>query len=151
MASILQTDLLDLVNQWEERVAFNEGYRKQKISAASGAGRDAFSSGLSRSQGQDAYFQSRQQMNSEASEFLAGDSAADGVEGVDIEPIDEITDGEESLGMESCVSGETVDVSDSDWYQARDINSAMDAGNFEHLDAAGVFDDDVYSLLDRHG
>lgn len=59
MASILQTDLLDLVNQWEERVAFNEGFRKQKISAASGAGRDAFISGLSRSQGQDAYFQSR--------------------------------------------------------------------------------------------
>jgi len=31
MASILQTDLLELVNQWEERVAFNEGYRKQKF------------------------------------------------------------------------------------------------------------------------
>lgn len=108
MASILQTDLLDLVNQWEERVAFNEGFRKQKISAASGAGRDAFSSGLSRSQGQDAYFQSRQQMNSEAAEFLAGDSAAEGVEDVDIEPIGEITDGEEMLGMESAVSGESI-------------------------------------------
>lgn len=69
-----------------------------------------FISGLSRSQGQDAYFQSRQQMNSEAAEFLAGDSAAEGVEDVDIEPIGEITDGEETLGMESCVSGETEDV-----------------------------------------
>lgn len=135
MASILQTDLLDLVNQWEERVAFNEGFRKQKISAASGAGRDAFSSGLSRSQGQDAYFQSRQQMNSEAAEFLAGDSAAEGVDveqfsrdyddavemeidrymgpAVDLEN-DSVLDGEETLGMESCVSGETEGV--GDWY-----------------------------------
>lgn len=151
MASILQTDLLDLVNQWEERVAFNEGYRKQKISVASGAGRDAFSSGLSRSQGQDAYFQSRQQMNSEASEFLAGDSAAEGVEDVDIEPIGDITDGEETLGMESCVSDESLDIPDSVWYQARDMDRAIDAGNFEHLDAGGCFDDDSYSLLDRHG
>lgn len=110
MASILQTDLLDLVNQWEERVAFNEGYRKQKISEATGAGRDAFRLGLDRAQGQDNYFQSRQQMNSEAAEFLAGDSAAEGVEDVDIEPVGEIIDGEETLGMESVVADE------GDWY-----------------------------------
>lgn len=127
MASILQTDLLELVNQWEERVAFNEGYRKQKISDASGAGRDAFSSGLSRSQGQEAYFQSRQQMHSEAAEFLAGDSAAEGVEDVDIEPIGDITDGEETLGMESIVADETED--GGSWY-----DEAM-ADHFEAVEA----------------
>lgn len=135
MASILQTDLLDLVNQWEERVAFNEGFRKQKISAASGAGRDAFSSGLSRSQGQDVYFQSQQQLKTEATEFLAGDSAADGLladqyewaaargfEGGDEFELeawynsnDSVLDGEETLGMESVVASESLDES-GDWY-----------------------------------
>lgn len=46
MASILNTDLGDLYNQWGERVAFNEGYQRQKIAEARKAGSDAFSLGI---------------------------------------------------------------------------------------------------------
>lgn len=126
MASILQTDVLELYNSWGERVAFNEGFQAQKIADAKQAGRDAFSLGIDRSQGRDLYFEAKDERFSEAKEFLAGESAAQisdseisDVEPESIEPdqIGDVTDGEETLGMESVVANETEDLDDGrSWY-----------------------------------
>lgn len=128
MASILNTDLGELYDQWNQRVAFNEGYQAQKITEARDAGRDAFHLGVDRAQARDNYFESRDQRVSEAQEFLQPSDVS--LEVVDIEPIDEITDGEETLGMESVVANETDDLPDDDYD--------------ERLAAAGCYDlDDI--------
>lgn len=130
MASILQTDVLELYNSWGERVAFNEGFQAQKIADAKQAGRDAFSLGIDRSQGQGLYFDAKDQRFSEAKEFLAGESVAQisdseisDVEPESIEPdqIGEVTDGEETLGMESVVANETEALSDDQLLEAWSI------------------------------
>lgn len=122
MSSILKTDVFELYNSWGERVAFNEGFQAQKIAEAKQGGRDAFSLGIDRSQGQGLYFEAKDQRFSEAKEFLAGEPAAQisdesisDVEPESIEPdqIGEVTDGEETLGMESVVANETEDISDN--------------------------------------
>lgn len=113
--SILNTDLSELYDQWGERVAFNEGYKKQKLMEATQAGRDAFHLGIDRSQGREFYFDAKDQRFSEAREFLSGEINAVGnsdisdvePEVVAIEPVGDITDGEETLGMESVVANET--------------------------------------------
>lgn len=121
MSSILQTDVLELYNTWGERVAFNEGYKAQSIAVAKQAGRDAFDLGLDKDQGKDLYFASRAQLAAEAQHFLDGDSASDfdaflsttpNGKKIVVEPdqIGDITEGEETLGMESCVAGETEDL-----------------------------------------
>lgn len=69
MASFLNTDLGDLYSQWGERVAFNEGYQRQKIAEARTAGQDAFSLGLDRVSGRDAYIEAKNSRFSEAAEF----------------------------------------------------------------------------------
>lgn len=127
MASILQTDVLELYNTWGERVAFNEGFQAQKIAEAKQGGRDAFSLGIDRSQGQGLYFEAKDQRFSEAKEFLAGepvaqisDESISDVESESIEPdqIGDVTDGEETLGMESVVANETEDrqITDEDMW-----------------------------------
>lgn len=131
MASILQTDVLELYNSWGERVAFNEGFQAQKIVDAKQAGRDAFSLGIDRSQGQGLYFEAKDQRFSEAKEFLAGEPAAQisdasisDVEPESIEPdqIGDITDGEETLGMESVVANETEW---APWLADRELDARM--------------------------
>lgn len=118
MASILNADLSDLYDQWNQRVAFNEGYRAQQISEARQAGRDAFSLGVDRQQGREMYFDGRDQRMAEAREFLAAEPAAqiEAVEPDVVEPdqISDVMDGEETLGMESCVANETEDC--RTWY-----------------------------------
>lgn len=119
MASILNTDLGDLYSQWGERVAFNEGFQAQKIAEAKNAGRDAFHLGVDRVQGRDMYFDAKEQRFSEAREFLAGEPAAQisdenisdvEPESIELDQIGDVTDGEETLGMESVVADET------DWH-----------------------------------
>ena len=122
MVSILEIDVLTLFNQWEERVAFNEGYRKQKIVEAGQAGRDAFHVGIDRAQGQQNYFEAKDQRFSEAQEFLSSDASAIESDAVEIETIEEITDGEETLGMESVVANETED--SGSWYAEALIDHA---------------------------
>ncbi len=79
--------------QWGERVAFNEGYQAQKISQANSAGRNAFSDGLDRDEARSSYLESK-----DAQAFTES-------ENVDIEAVGEVMDGEDTLGMESCVAG----------------------------------------------
>ena len=156
MASILNTDISDLVTQWGDRVNFNEGYAQQRVAEARQAGRDAYSLGLDKSVARDSYFESRDQRFVEAKEFLAGDSAAQVADSEisDVEPdsIGEVMDGEDTLGMESVVANETEDLVSGggdfhgseatyiDQWVADDMNEAMDNGTFEHLDAGGAFD-----------
>jgi len=52
------TNLTSLYTQWGDRVAFNEGYARQRIKEARSAGAEAFSAGLNR--------------NSARTDFLAG-------------------------------------------------------------------------------
>lgn len=119
MSSILKTDVFELYNSWGERIAFNEGFQAQKIADAKQAGRDAFSLGIDRVQGRELYFDAKDQRFSEAKEFLAGEPAAqiaDDVEteSIELDQIGDVTDGEETLGMESCVANET------EWFQGAD-------------------------------
>lgn len=112
-----------------QRVAFNEGYQKQKILEANEAGREAFSLGLDRSEARSVYLDKRAQLASEAKDFLLDESAAqnneaDFIEGesetIETDPVGAVTDGEETLGMESVVANETEDLSggfDMDEYQ----------------------------------
>lgn len=143
----------DTYAQWGERVAFNEGYQAQKLGEAKQAGRDAFSLGVDRKVARDAYFDSKDERFSEAAEFIQSDF-------VDIEPIGEVLDGEETLGMESIVANESeymddeslfnypdlgpyetsLHVSQEDYFTAHSMNNAMDDGSFEHWDAGGFFD-----------
>ena len=124
MASILNTGISELVNHWGERVAFNEGYQKQKIAEATQAGRDAFQLGLDRGQGRDLYFEMQANKREDVQAFLSSDSAAGGVD-VDYSSVvdqfgneDEINDAAfqeeveaiETLGMESVVADESLDV-----------------------------------------
>lgn len=112
MASILNTDLGDLYSQWGERVAFNEGYQKQKISSAREAGANAFNDGLDSSVARDNYFASQKQKSADAQEFLNSENVSS--ENVEVEDVGEVMDGEETLGMESVVSGETEDLISDD-------------------------------------
>lgn len=131
MASILNTDISELYNVWGERVAFNEGFQAQKIAEAKSAGRDAFHLGIDRVQGCDMYLATKDQRFSEAREFLSGENATEEIsdsrtdetifdvepEPVDVDPVGEVTDGEETLGMESVVANETEDLDDDrSWY-----------------------------------
>lgn len=131
MASILNTDLGDLYDQWNQRVAFNEGYRAQAIAESKQAGRDAFSLGLDRVQGRNIYNETKDQRFQEAREFFAPEPAAQVEDASDLSPevvepddIGEVTDGEETLGMETCVANETEDVK-TGWETIRDED-----GNF---------------------
>lgn len=117
MASVLNTDLFDLYDQWNQRVAFNEGYRAQAIAEANQAGRDAFHLGLERVQGRQLYNEVKNQRHQEAREFFAAEPAAQIEDASSIEPeaikpdeIGAVTDGEETLGTESCVANETEDL-----------------------------------------
>lgn len=164
MSSILQTDVFELYNSWGERVAFNEGFQAQKIADAKQAGRDAFSLGIDRSQGQGLYFEAKDQRFSEAKDFLAGESVAQisddsDAESESIEPdqIGDVTDGEETLGMESCVANETeylhatgndnyhgfqhVSVDCDEIYRSQCLSVANETDDYDPmLDAAGVYD-----------
>lgn len=141
MSSILKTDVFELYNSWGERVAFNEGFQAQKIAEAKQGGRDAFSLGIDRSQGQGLYFEAKDQRFSEAKEFLAGEPAAQisdesisDVEPESIEPdqIGDVTDGEETLGMESVVANE------SEWFEGEGMSESdrynMDFEEAEYMD-----------------
>lgn len=112
MSSVLNTNLFDLYDQWGQRVAFNEGYRQQQVVEAKQAGRDAFHLGIDRTSARSAYFENRDQRFDEARQFIESENVqieSAEVEPVDIEPISEVTDGEETLGMESVVANETED------------------------------------------
>lgn len=106
MSSILNTDISDLVSQWGERVAFNEGYQKQKIAEATQAGRDAFSSGLDLDQGRDLYFEMQAHERDDVQAFLSSDSAAED----SAELFQEDFESMETFGMESVVCNDTFDV-----------------------------------------
>lgn len=141
MASILNTDIGDLYNQWGERVAFNEGYQAQKINEAKQAGRESFHLGLDSSQGKDIYFEKKDQRFAEAKEFLSGESVAqnnesDFIEGeseiIETDFVGDVTDGEETLGMESVVANETEDLSDHGITdEALQMNLNYDLNGFE--------------------
>lgn len=117
MSSILNTDLGDLFDQWGQRVAFNEGYQKQKIDEANQAGREAYHLGIDRIQGREIYFETK----------------------------DQKFDGEETLGMESVVANETEDAFnvytdgglftqdeiDSVWDEAAQMDLNFDANGYE--------------------
>lgn len=168
MASILNTDISELYNTWGERVAFNEGFQAQKIAEAKAAGREAFHLGVDSAQGKDIYFAAKDQRFAEAREFLSSepqqinDSRTDDIsdvepEPVDIDPVGDVTDGEETLGMESVVANETELLDDGvswyeevmqdhfeteqlkyDWDIAHDMNDAVDSGMFGFFDGQFV-------------
>lgn len=125
MASILNTDLGELYDHWGQRVAFNEGYERQKITEARQAGAAAFHNGVDRKEARELYFDARDQRVAEAKEFLHSEPIAiedAGVQYDDIQTITEVTDGEVTLGMESCVAAETEDFDDvllSDCHEAQ--------------------------------
>lgn len=116
MSSILNTDISDLVSQWGERVAFNEGYQKQKIAEATQAGRDAFSLGLDRGQARDLYFEMQAHEREDVQAFLSSDSAAED----SMELFQEEDESMETLGMESVVCNESLDV--DDWADVSGLN-----------------------------
>lgn len=139
MASVLNTDLFDLYDQWNQRVAFNDGYRAQSIADANQAGRDAFHLGLDRVQGRSFYNDVQDQRHQEAREFFAAEPAAQIEDASSVEPdeIGEVTDGEETLGAESCVANETEDIAEYD----------VD----EYAIAASHLSDSAFSNYAEHG
>src|SRR3989338_5670328 len=124
MASMLNTDLLKLYPQWGERIAFNEGYQAQKLSIARSAGSDAFKLGLDRNYARSAFFESR--------EFIQNENVQ--IESVEVDSVGDVTDGEETLGMESCVSGESID-SDNEFAYMQPIWEAQDSHYEESFDS----------------
>lgn len=141
MASILNTDLGDLYDQWGQRVAFNEGYRKGQLNEARSAGAEAASFGVDRETARDRYFQQMQARREDAAEFLASESASvdDAADDVtaDLDDIGEVMNGEETLGMESCVSDETIDVHNPivmDMHESWDICDDEERARWIELD-----------------
>jgi hypothetical protein len=112
MASVLNRDIFELYDQWGQRVAFNEGYARKQIADARQAGSEAFTSGVDRKTARAAYFEKRANLQSEANDFINDQPAS--VDETAAEPVDDlgsVTDGEETLGMESVVAGETESAS----------------------------------------
>lgn len=144
MASILNTDVKDLYTQWGERVAFNEGFQAQKIAEAKVSGREAFHLGIDRVQGRDMYFEAKDQRFSEVREFLSDGTATEEIadvepELVDVDPIGEVTDGEETLGMESVVANETDGLLADQFLWASE--NGFDGGDEHDLEVWFNFDD----------
>ena len=155
MSSILKTDIIELYDAWGERVAFNEGYRAQRIADAKQAGRDAFSLGIDRVQGRELYYETKDQRFSEAKEFLADEPAAQISDASDVEPesiepdqIGDVTDGEETLGMESVVANETEWFQGADgapWLADRELSAQM--GSLEDEMAQDKYEETMYQIL----
>lgn len=64
--------MFDRIDEWQQRVAFNEGYRKQQIASARVAGADAYSLGLDRVQGRDMFFEAEFNHCEDANDFFNG-------------------------------------------------------------------------------
>lgn len=62
---------MSIFSEWGQRVAFNEGYEKQKITEARVAGADAFALGQDRYEARSLYFSQREILEAEAAQFLA--------------------------------------------------------------------------------
>lgn len=161
MSSILNTDLGDLYDQWNQCIAFNEVYDRQEVKVMNEFAYDAISKGIDRATAREQFLSiglnnnvkdsssydlskdpdlSRSAMSFNPEDTDGKWTDADGVFPLDasgndfydtygnpavmeyrrkkraaqIEPITEVTDGEETLGMESVVANETEDISDAD-------------------------------------
>src|SRR5674476_475521 len=93
MSSILNTDLGELYNQWGERVAYNQGFQKQKIDSARAAGRDAFDLGVDRVAGRDAYFSARSELEGNAVLFASDSALLDETVGAEDDELSQIAAG----------------------------------------------------------
>lgn len=93
MASLFNTDILELARTWDERVAFNEGYKAQQIANARKAGAESVDLGLDASQGRDAYF-ARNEVDDDS------DSVADvGINTDDLSAVADTSDAESVADM----------------------------------------------------